>query len=85
MEKRKTKIPTEIRNYMRNDHRICFLVNPVKEEMYVDYGEELTEEEMIEAGTQIAWNIIDHIPDEKKMGAVQVMTDSIRQYVNSDE
>lgn len=84
MNKKNNDIPAEIRSFARNDHRVSFLVNPAEGEMYVDYGSDITEEELTEAAAQIAANILDHIDDSRRLKASEDIIHDIREYINEE-
>lgn len=70
----------EIRNYAVNEHRISYLINPTKDEMYVDFGSQVTDEERIEAASQVAMETLDHVSDGNKQQGMETMIRNIREY-----
>lgn len=81
MNKKNNEIPEEIRSFAGNDHRVSFLINPTDMEMYVDYGKDVTEEELKEAAAQITANILDHIEDGRRTEAAEDIIHEIQEYI----
>lgn len=84
MNKDNNKIPEEIRNYAGNDHRVSFLINPTDMEMYVDYGKDVTEEELKEVAAQITANILDHIEESRRTEASEDIIHEIQEYIRDE-
>lgn len=84
MNKKNNDIPEEIRSFAGNDHRVSFLVNPIEGEMYVDYGSDVTEEELKEAAAQIVANILDHIEDSRRFKASEDIIQDIQEYISEE-
>lgn len=84
MNRKNNDIPDEIRRFAVNDHRISFLVNPIDAEMYVDYGHDVTEEELKEVATQIATNILDHIDEGKRVKAAEDIIQDIQEHISEE-
>lgn len=84
MNKKNNEIPEEIRNYAGNDHRVSFLINPTDMEMYVDYGKDVTVEELKEAAAQITANILDHIDEGKRTKAAEDIIREIQEYISEE-
>lgn len=84
MNKKNNEISEEIRSYARNDHRVSFLINPTDMEMYVDYGKDVTVEELKEAAAQITANILDHIDEGRRTKAAEDIIREIQEYISEE-
>lgn len=72
----------EIRNFVMSEHRISYLINPLEDEMYVDYGSQVRDEERVEAAIQVAMDTLDHVSDGCKKQALETIMQNIRDYGN---
>lgn len=72
----------EIRSYAMNEHRISYLINPSENEMYVDYGSQVSDEERVEAAIQVAMETLDRVSDGCKKQALETIIQNIRDYGN---
>lgn len=67
---------------LMNDHQIIYLINPAENEMYVDYGKEVTDDELIEAASQVAMDVLEHVSDGGKSLALETIISEICAYGN---
>lgn len=72
----------EFTDNVMHDHRIIFLINPMEDEMYVDYGKQVTDGELIEAASQAAMDALEHVSDGNKSQALETIISEIRAYGN---